>query len=65
MHPFDNGTVTFSAYDTGNGSINFSVNVNANFASFSSEAAFYAGGGSLAESSIWNHLIDNVQAACK
>lgn len=52
MHPFDNGTVTFSAYDTGNGSINFSVNVNANFASFSSEAAFYAGGGSLAESSI-------------
>lgn len=65
MHPFDNGSVSFSAYDVGNGNINFSVNVNANFSGLASEAAFYAGGGSLAEASIWNHLIGSVQAACQ
>ena len=41
-----------------------SVNVNANFASPGSEFAFDFLGGGAAESSIWNHLIDNVQAAC-
>ncbi len=64
-HPFDNGTVSFSAYDAGNGNITFSVNVNASFSGLGSEAAFYMLGGSLSESSIWNNLIDNVEAACQ
>ena len=65
MHPFDNGTVTFSAYDAGNGNINFSVKVDANFSGTPSKMAFYGGGGSLVESSIWNHLIGNVAQACQ
>ncbi len=63
MHPFDNGTVTFSASDAANGNINFGVEVNAAFASNASKIEFNFGGSKM-EASIWHNLINNVQAGC-
>jgi hypothetical protein len=63
MHPFDNGTVSFSAADAGGGKINFSVDVNASFSSGFAQFAFGMGGGAM-EASIWHNLISNVQAGC-
>ncbi|MFZ0814675.1 MAG: RHS repeat-associated core domain-containing protein, partial [Candidatus Sulfotelmatobacter sp.] len=43
MHPFDNGTVSFSASDVGSGNIDFSVDVNAAFSSKFAGIAFNLG----------------------
>jgi RHS repeat-associated protein len=64
MHPFDNGTVTFSASDAANGNINFGVGVNAAFATAFSQVAFNYLGGKALEASIWHNLINNVQGGC-
>jgi hypothetical protein len=64
MHPFDNGTVTFSAAPAPNGQIQFSVNVNAQFSGTMSQVSFNLGGRQL-ESSIWNHLTQSVQKLCQ
>jgi hypothetical protein len=55
--------ISFSATNVGPGQINFSINVNGNFASFLTRAAYYAGGNNL-EDNIWNHMLGNVQRAC-
>lgn len=63
-HPFDHGTVTFSAADTSNG-VSFNVSVQARFSSAFSKLFFKMGGAQL-ESSIWNNLLNNVQnTICK
>jgi len=64
MHPFDNGTVTFSASDTGTGAIDFSVDINAAFSGALAQVDFGLGGKQM-ESSIWNNLIGNVQSGCQ
>jgi hypothetical protein len=64
MHPFDNGSVSFSASDAGNGNINFSVDVDAQFANSTPQFIFDNLGGSAMEASIWHNLINNVQAGC-
>jgi len=56
-------TITFSASDVGPGQINFSIQVNGDFASLKSEVGYYLGGNSL-EDNIWSRLEQNVQAAC-
>jgi hypothetical protein len=63
MHPFDNGTVTFSASDATTGNINFGVEVNGAFADAFSQFAFNYGMKNV-EASIWHNLINNVQAGC-
>jgi len=56
-------TITLSASDVGPGQINFSAQVNGDFASLKSEVGYYLGGNSL-EDNIWSRLEQNVQAAC-
>jgi hypothetical protein len=62
-HVLNPATISFTAKDIGSGNVNFSINVNGNFASYTAEARYYAGGNDL-EDKIWNHLIDNVQQYC-
>jgi RHS repeat-associated protein len=64
MHPFDNGTVTFSASGAANGNINFGVDVNGAFADPFSKFAFNYGMKAV-EASIWHNLMNNVQAGCR
>lgn len=64
MHPFDNGTVRFSASDAANGNINFGVDVNGAFADPLSKFAFNYGMKAV-EASIWHNLMNNVQAGCR
>ncbi len=64
MHPFDNGTVTFSAAPASNGQVQFSVNVDAQFSGKLSQVSFNLGGKQL-ESAIWNHLTQSVQTFCQ
>jgi hypothetical protein len=65
QHAFAGGsTVTFSAYDAGNGNVQFSVNVNARYANL----AYWVGGkllgGEHFEANTWNNLVSNVASFC-
>ncbi len=56
-------TIAFSASNAANGMINFSINVNGDFASRFDKVLYYAGGEDL-ENKIWNNFIDDVQKFC-
>jgi hypothetical protein len=45
------------------GQINFSIQVNGDFANIFYEGLYYLGRNNL-ESNIWNHFVGNVRAAC-
>lgn len=56
-------SISFSAVDSGDGQVSFSVQVNGDFANAADEALYYAGGSNL-ENQIWNNLKNNVQKLC-
>ena len=57
-------TIIFTGTSSGTGQLNFSINVNGNFANLEAEIGYYAGGSSL-ENHIWNHVLQQVQADCR
>ena len=56
-------TISFTAKDIGSGNVNFSINVNGQFAGKLYHGLYLAGGGEL-ENKIWNNLIDNIERYC-
>jgi hypothetical protein len=60
LHP---ASITFSAVDTENGQVGFSIQVQGDFANSMDEWFYYLGGTSL-EDNIWNNFVNNVKNFC-
>jgi len=57
-------SITFSAADAGSSQVNFSIQVNGDFANFLTGILYNDFGGQQLENNIWNNFLNNVQKSC-
>jgi hypothetical protein len=62
-HVLQPAAISFTASDAANNQINFTINVNGQFAGPGVRVGYYAGVYDL-ENKIWNNLVKNIQALC-
>ena len=57
-------SITFSAADAGSGQIQFSIQINGDFANLTANALYRYLGGQQLENNIWNNFLNNIQRVC-
>jgi RHS repeat-associated protein len=57
-------SITFSAADSGTDNVDFSIQVNGDFANYADNILYNDLGGQQLENNIWNNFLNNVQRAC-